>query len=38
MNSPFTLEYIIKTTEKAETIYQDHPWAAIAILQKKELN
>jgi len=33
-----TLEYIIKTTEKAETIYQDHPWAAIAILQKKELN
>ena len=30
-----TLEYIIDTTEKAEIIYQDHPWAAIAVLQKK---
>ena len=33
-----TLEYIIKTTEKAEVIYLDHPCAAIAVLQKKELN
>ena len=30
-----TLEYIIKTTEKAEIIYQDHPMGAVAILQKK---
>ena len=32
------LEYIFKTTKKAETIYQDHPWAAIAILHKNELD
>ena len=30
-----SLEYIIKTTEKAEVIYQEHPMGAIAILQKK---
>ena len=30
-----SMEYIINTTEKAEVIYQDHPWAAIAVLQKK---
>ena len=29
------LEYIIENTSKAEIIYQDHPWGAIGVLQKK---
>ena len=31
-----SLEYIFKTTKNTEIIYQDHPWAAIAILHKNE--
>ena len=31
-----SLEYIFKTTRNTEIIYQDHPWAAIAILHKNE--